>query len=173
MHNHYCLELDCMDLDYESLYAICYDPSSKSRNLLPHQRYVSDDKYMQRIRERYPFMGSLFNVYFLKSGLPIHIDAKRSCAVNIPVQNTENSSTIWYSHPESPSTDYDPKLVVYRISSKVNEEYRMTLRKPTLMNITIPHSVENRSPEPRVTISWGLSRDINYETACRLFEQSK
>ncbi len=171
MNKDYCLELDCMELDHDSLLQICHNPSIKSSNLLPHQRYVSDDKYMQRIRDRYPFMGSLFNVYFLNSGLPVHVDAKRVCAVNIPVQNTENSSTIWYSLCEPIYSDYDPMLVAHRIKSKVKEEFRMTLMKPTLMNISVPHSVENRSGEPRITISWGLSRDITYETACRLFNE--
>lgn len=173
MRTDYFFELDWMELDYDSLYQVCLSPSKESRKLLPHQRYVSDDKYMQAIRDKYPFMGSLFNIYFIKNGLPIHIDAKRKCALNIPVKNTQDSSTIWYHNSDTIKTEYDPQMVVHTVKTTVNEECRMTLSKPTLMKIDVPHSVENKSREPRVTISWALPMDIDYEEACRLFNHAR
>lgn len=169
MKNNYVFELDWLEFDYDALYRVCTTPPERDSGILPYQRHVDSDPYMKAVQEQYPFLGKLFNIYSVRNSLPVHIDAKRKSVVNIPVRNTSDSSTIWYEMEDKMMTVYDASKVAHIVQNPLKEIYRHTLNVPTLIDVTIPHSVENRSSEPRITISWGISDKIEYEQACRLF----
>lgn len=172
MRNNFIYELGWAEFNYDHLYDICTDQVTyESRRLLPHQRRVSDDPYMSSLREKYPFLGSIFNIYYIKNGLPIHIDAKRKCALNIPIRNCEFSDTIWWKSIEEEKLQYDYTKVAHIVENSVEEIYRSTLSVPTLINTTIPHSVVNRGSGVRITISWGITWETDYEQACREFDE--
>lgn len=139
---------------------------SSNKNLdAEHHRMVSNHPYLQQIKSQYYFLSDTYNIYTLPGNniIPLHVDAQRSAAFNIPIKNTEASKTIFYEYLEEPILEYDPKNVFNRIKSRVKEIYRFTLLKPTLINNSIPHMVINNSSEPRIILSWSVKREFKFE----------
>lgn len=161
--NKFIHELD-IDLDIDYLYNITVN--NNTINGLPsHHRIVCEDAYLTTIKNKYPFLSSIFNVYKHAPGysLPIHIDADRFCALNIPISNTENSSTIFYNKPDNVTLEYDSERILNRVKTSVEECFRFTLRKPTLINTTYPHNVVNNGPHTRIIISWSVLKPISFQ----------
>ena len=96
--NQYIFELD-IDLDYSYIHQLVKSQQFVTVDgMSTHHRNVIDDPYMMSISDKYPCLSTTYNIYTVKPGvgLPLHIDARRTCAFNIPISGTDNSSTIFY-----------------------------------------------------------------------------
>lgn len=153
-----------LDLDMHILTDIAIN-SSPAQGIAPHHRLVKDFSYLSDLQRKYPFLSGVFNVYKHPAGysVPIHIDAGRFCAINIPICNTEHSSTIFYNLDNDAQIQYDSKRILNQITSGVTECFRFTLTEPTLINTTKPHSVINTGSETRIIISWSVLKPITFE----------
>jgi hypothetical protein len=105
--------------------------------------------------------------------LNCHIDSERSCALNIPLKGTSQSSTMFYNLPIDPALEYDHtrKLNWVNNYNKDDKVFEFTLERPTLINNSIPHSVKN-GPSRRIIISWSITKDINFEEAKEFFKNA-
>ena len=162
-----------LDMDYlktmvaEQQYAI-------KQGLATHQRYVNEIPYLNSIREKLPFLSAVFNIYTTRpnAGIVMHTDAKRSCAFNIPIANTENSTTAFYEFAEEPKLIYNERFVFNEVRSRVNEMFKFTLTVPTLINNSGPHEVKNLGNKNRVIISWSVEEGILFDEAKELFKKA-
>lgn len=136
---------------------------------------VESDKYLREVRQRYPKLSSYIKI--MKAGKghwPTHIDKLRESAINIPVQNCDetkvtrfgkngkkvdslvtkfgNVEAKWYSHEHSQYVD------------EVDMDFEFYLQMPTLINTSVPHHVENYTDTIRIILTWA------YEDS---FEQAK
>lgn len=160
-----------IDLDYAYLKELVH--SSKPIEGRPnHHRFVEDDEYMTMIRNKYSFLSPIYNVYRMTGGLPLHIDAARQCTLNIPLVNTENSTTIVYE-PVTKETIHDVMTVIHIITDRTNlvEKLRFTLDRPTLFNTSVPHEVVQLGGEERISISWSVSSMYSFDEAVKLFNE--
>lgn len=142
--------------------------------LAGHQRIVSEDPYLTSIKERFPFLSPYFNIYQTRpdNNIVLHIDAKRNCAFNIPIANTQESSTAFYKFEEDPILEYNERFVYNEVKSKVSEVFKFTLTRPTLINNTVPHDVKHWGTANREIISWSVEQGMLYEQAKDLFKQA-
>jgi len=166
-----------LNLDYDYLKNLVLGEkdkalSKKTVNNVEHHRFVEDDEYMTLIYNRFPFLSNKYNVYKTHDmrPIPLHIDSLRKSAFNIPILNTEKSSTVFYQPDEELDLEHVPSRVYDLIKSKVTETFRFTLTKPTLINNSIPHMVINRSPL-RVIISWSVKLEYSFEDAKQMFRE--
>ena len=160
-----------IDLDYDYLRNLVY--TSKPIEGRPnHHRLVEDDEYMTMVRNKYSFLSPIYNVYRMKGGLPVHVDAARQCTLNIPLVNTENSTTIVYE-PVASETIRDAMTVIHIITDRTNlvETLRFSLDRPTLFNTTVPHEVVQQGNDERISISWSISSEYSFEEAVKLFSE--
>jgi hypothetical protein len=126
---------------------------------------------LQEIENKVPCLSYIYNIYTLPAlkNIPLHVDAKRNAAFNIPIDNTEQSETIFYDYIESPNLQYDARNVYNLIKSKVKEIYRFSLLKPTIINNSIPHMVVNHSIKPRIILSWSLRKEYQFQDCLKYF----
>jgi len=129
-----------------------------------HHRLVGSDEYLCLVREQYPFLGNIYNIYSTSQNYitPVHVDAARNCALNIPIINTENSHTVFYKTNNNLETKEISKRVYHLISSEVIEVFRFTLVKPTLINTKMPHGVLDSGDQNRIIMSWSVNNDYTY-----------
>lgn len=171
--NDYITELE-LEFDYDKLkevVAIATDSNFRVRqpsSLKSHQFLVNEFEYMKGIYSKFSFLSPVFNIYNLQPGrgMPIHLDAGRDCAINIPIVGTENTYTVFYKFINQ--TDGVDNIVTDVWSTikrdHVQEVFRFTLTRPTLVNTSnFPHSVENNSIIPRVVISLSVSKKITFQ----------
>jgi hypothetical protein len=158
-----------IEFDYDYLTKLVYT-SLPIHGRPEHHRKVEHDEYMYNLRKKYPFFSSIYGVYRMTTGLPLHVDAGRQCTLNIPLSNCDTSQTVVYE-PIDKSTVYDSSKVIHEISDRNNlvEIFRFSLNKPTLFNTTLPHEVVVKNNDERVSISWSISSDISFEECIRLF----
>ena len=144
------------------------------QGLATHQRYVNEIPYLNSIRKTLPFLSAVFNIYTTRpnSDIVMHTDAKRSCAFNIPIANTETSTTGFYEFAEEPKFIYNERFVYHEVISKVNQIYEFTLRVPALINNSGPHTVKNLGNKNRVIISWSVEEGIPFAEAKERFKQA-
>lgn len=123
IRNEYVYELDIgLDMDY--LNRLVTDrQNEKISGKANHHRLVADDPYMASLKERYPLLSPVYNIYPLPARIeiPLHVDTDRSCAFNIPIQGTEGTHTIFYKTIEPLVTRYDSKRIYDLIESPVEE----------------------------------------------------
>lgn len=171
--NDFIHELD-IDFDLDYIRKLIYRPNPDN-GMMPHQRLVSEDPYMASIKEKFPFLSSLYNIYIIHPGgeIPLHIDAKRDCAINIPIDNTENSSTIFWKLVGTPETEYVEKRVYHLVKSLSEETFRFTLLKPTVINNSLPHSVTNFGNKIRVIVSWSVGKGWDFDYVKNYFKNQK
>jgi hypothetical protein len=164
MNNDFICELT-IDLDITLL-----SDKGKLAGLKPHQRHVSDNPILIKFQEQFPFLGSLYNIYVFpaQTGLPVHIDSARKCAINIPISNTLDSTTIFYKLEEPILLEHNENRVYDKVLSNKIEVFRFTLEKPTLINNTVAHSSMNYSDKPRIILSWGIENNIDFSKAKEL-----
>jgi hypothetical protein len=175
--NDFVIELD-LELDparfMETLEIIKNIKDSPTRkNLKAHQFLVNDFPYLKNLHVQFPFLASIFNIYYDTPGrhIPLHIDAGRKCAINIPIMGTENTWTVFYKLINSDSDlPYNDGLVVYDVSENQAEEvFRFTLARPTLVNTgSAPHKVENNSAVNRIIISWSVLPEFTFQDVKQL-----
>lgn len=167
--NVYIQEL-ILPLDNRKLQAVISNHQYNERSdLVSHQRIVHDDSYMTILHKQFPWMGEIFNIYTQKNGqgFPVHIDAKRTCAVNIPIYGVLNSHTIFYEPLEPIVKELSEDARGYFVRSLIEESFRFTLAYPTIVNTTAIHSVSVDPTVDRVIISWGST--LNFDDTKKMF----
>lgn len=158
-----------MELDIPILKEIVFrNLHSRETDLATHQRYVDKEPYLNQLREKYPFLSRLYNIYPTAPGytVPIHICPNRGCALNIPIQYTEDSYTVFYEPKEELSMSYSVPRIYHIIESEMKEVYRYTLEHPVIMNTKLPHGVFGGPKITRIILSWSI--DPEYEDTKRL-----
>ena len=171
--NDYIFEFNLpVDLEYFKTLGLERKDQTVS-GILPHQRLVKDDAYMSEIRSLYNFLSPVYNIYSTRpfNSMPPHIDAKRKCAINIPVQNTENTDTVFYTGDQMES-EYVHACVYHLIKSPITETFKFSLSGPTLINNTVPHSVINNTDKERIIISWSIDETYTFEDIKSILKQS-
>jgi hypothetical protein len=153
-----------IDLDIDQLRDLALNTESIP-GMPHHHRLAQDNDYTISIKNKYPFLSPLFNVYKFVPGrvLPIHVDADRFCAINIPISHTQDSVTMFYSKDTNAQLEYDAQRIINYVKSPVDEVFRFTLSRPTLINTTYPHSVINNGTDTRVIISWSVLRPMTFQ----------
>jgi hypothetical protein len=152
--NDYILELN---LEFNLIKMIRFATKSKSKkDLLPHQRLVEDFDYLAQIQKKIPILGTIWNVYNFKSNylLDTHIDSHRTATLNIPLLGGEDSVTKFYKNQNVEST-YIKNQNINLITDKLEETFRFTLVRPTVIKTDVPHSIKVGKSD-RLSISWGL-----------------
>lgn len=165
INNNYVYELtDEFDTDY--LRQLIHKMKT-SYSLLPHQNLVDSDSYLSSIKKKYPFLSSVFNVYQTapSRSIPLHIDSKRNCALNIPIMNTEASYTVFYKHKDDTDNILKnvPERVYDLVESPVEETFKFTLTNPALVNNSVPHKMLNFGNKTRIIISWSVQEQYSFE----------
>jgi len=148
-----------MDLDISKFKEIALrNLFSVEKNLASHQRYVEKEPYMTELKEKYPMLSNLYNIYPTPPGqtVPIHICPERGCALNIPIQYTEDSYTVFYEPEEPLEMTYSVPRIYHIINSKMIEVYRYTLTEPVIMNTRLPHGVFGGPKTVRIILSWSI-----------------
>lgn len=168
--NDYVYELD-IELNFEYLRMLVLN-SQTAPGEYPYRRIVSNSTYMQSLYLRFHCLADRFNIYSVPPGgtLPLHIDAGRSCALNIPILNTNKSDTIFYKPVEDVKTARHD-LYYDAVTSKVEETFRFSLTTPAIINNTVPHRVINYGLTTRVIISWSVIPSMTFDRARDLFKQ--
>jgi hypothetical protein len=130
-----------------------------------HHRVVDDESYLKEIRYQYPFLSNLYGIYVTKQNYitPIHIDAGRKCALNIPISNTENSATCFYKTNDDIVLRNMGKKLYNAVLSDTEEIFRFTLTSPALINTSIPHGVLDHGAELRIILSWSVVWEYSFE----------
>ena len=155
-----------MNLDLDKIKEIVM---RRQRDSIPgmasHHRMVKDESYLIDLQDRYPFLGSIYNIYTTAAGYktPIHICPGRSCALNIPISYTEDSSTVFYTIPEDASKQYNKERIYQVINSRAIEVFRFTLTEPVIMNTLLPHGVFGGPVQDRIIMSWSIDFNYSYQ----------
>lgn len=127
-------------------------------DLASHQRYVNKEPYLIFLKNQYPFLSNLYNIYPTPPNhtVPIHICPNRGCALNIPIQYTEDSFTVFYTPKEEIKKTYIIPRIYHIIESEMEEVYRYTLDRPVIMNTLLPHGVFGGPDNTRIIMSWSI-----------------
>ena len=155
-----------IDIDIDKLKSIVYRHFRKPEtNLAPHQRSVSKEPYLVEMRNKYPWLSDIYNIFLTSANyvVPIHIDKIRNCSLNIPIQYTEDSYTICYETGNNPDLSTNAVKVYDVVLSEVKEVFRYTLDRPVIMNTKVPHSVIGGPEANRIIMSWSVSSNYSYE----------
>lgn len=157
-----------IDLDILKIKEIVFRNLHKSYpELATHQRYVREEPYLVGLREKYPFFSQLYNIYPTPPNciVPIHICPDRGCALNIPIQYTEDSYTVFYESKDNKDIvmTYNVPRIYHVIESEMVEVYRYTLIEPVVMNTLLPHGVFGGPKTTRIIMSWSITSDYDYE----------
>jgi hypothetical protein len=139
-------------------------------NLATHQRRVETEPYLKELKEKYTFLSELYNIYPTPPNyiVPIHICPNRGCALNIPIQYTEDSHTVFYEPVEELKMKYSIPRIYHIIESEMKEVYRYTLDRPMIMNTLLPHGVFGGPKINRIIMSWSII--ISYEEAKKIIK---
>jgi hypothetical protein len=120
---------------------------------------TSTDAYLTSITEKFKFLSPMLNVYCVNplGNIPLHIDAHRLAAFNIPIQNCdETSQTIYYDGLFEKV--YKPNERHYRVNGEMKEVYRFAFTKPALIRNDVAHEVKRvNGTAARINASWGVA----------------
>ena len=153
-----------MDLDINKLKEIVFkNLYSLESELATHQRYVDKEPYLVDIRKKFPFLSKLYNIYPTPPGytVPIHICPNRGCALNIPIQYTDDSHTVFYEPAGELEMTYNVPRIYHVIDSAMTEVYRYTLTEPVIMNTKLPHGVFGGPAMTRIIMSWSIDSEYD------------
>ena len=127
---------------------------------------VESNDYLKVIRQQYPKLAPYLKIMKMDGPgqWPPHIDTMRSSAINIPVQNCDetkvtqfgkkgkkvaslvtvfgNIESEWHSHGYVEYVD------------EAEFDFEFALQEPTLINTKVPHQVFNYTDTQRVILSW-------------------
>ena len=154
-----------IDLDLRAIKKIVYKHLYKPiPGLAIHHRLVKDEPYLLELQKKYSFFSNIYNIYLSPPNaiVPLHICPNRSCALNIPIQYTEDSHTIFYELEEKDFT-YNEEKIYHIVNSTATEVFRYTLTEPVIMNTLLPHSVIGGPKRIRIIMSWSIRFDVTYE----------
>lgn len=170
MKTHFFLDTQKDELAAANFKQFYFDNLSLSITVPNTYLNVSDYSYLKSIHSKYPFFNteiSLFCVEGHKSDAnkwPIHIDAGRRSALNIPIVNCGvHSTTRFYDQP-SPFRNRLEPIPQYQIAivhGNLNLIDEFSLTSPTIIDTSIPHSVINNGSGHRVIMSWGSMLSFN------------
>jgi hypothetical protein len=158
-----------MELDISRLKEIVFrNLNIVEPGLATHQRYVEKEPYLIELKDRYPFLSRLYNIYPSMPGttIPIHICPNRGCALNIPIQYTEDSYTVFYEPKDKLEMTYNIPRIYHIIDSEMLEVYRYTLTEPVIMNTKLPHGVFGGPKMTRIIMSWSIHDDYEIMLSC-------
>jgi hypothetical protein len=157
--NDYVMELP-VRLDVTKLKQIVDQALGTSTN---HQYMITDYPYLQQVQKAIPILGWRWNIYKFPphKGLDVHVDARRKACINIPISGYDTSVTSFFKEQTNMTTVYDPVKVLYNVQDSLEKVFSFTLRKPTLIRNTVPHSAY-AGDETRVIISWGLCDNMDF-----------
>jgi hypothetical protein len=158
-----------MNLDLGKLKEIVFkNLNSLEPKLATHQRYVEKEPYLVELQKQYPFLSNLYNIYATPPGycVPIHICPNRGCALNIPIQYTEDSYTVFYEPKDKLEMTYSVPRIYHTIDSEMSEVYRYTLTDPVIMNTKLPHGVFGGPKMTRIILSWSIQDDYEIMLSC-------
>ena len=166
--NDYVFEISEI-LDTEKLLTIALN-AKNDVTLKKHQFDINQDPYLQDIQKKFPILGRTWNFYsFLPyQGIDPHIDARRTCALNIPLKGSENSLTTFYHPEDNMEKEYSDRGVLYYIKKPLEIAYQFTLTKPALIKTSVPHSVR-AGFSPRSIISWGI-HELDFSQSKKFFQ---
>lgn len=167
--NHKYIFKPNMDLDISKLKEIIFkNLNVREYNLATHQRYTDKEPYLVELKEKYPFLCNLYNIYPTEPNyvVPIHICPNRGCALNIPIQYTEDSYTVFYESKGRLEMTLNVPRIYHIIESEMTEIYRYTLTEPVIMNTKLPHGVFSGPKMTRIIMSWSI--DPEYEDLKKL-----
>lgn len=149
-----------LSLDIPKLKEIVSRNISKPEpTLATHQRLVEKEPYLVELNNQYPFLSRIYNIYITPPNavVPIHICPDRGCGLNVPIQYTDDSYTIFYQPKDKMETVYDAPRIYHLVQSEMIEVYRYTLDRPVIMNTRVPHSVIGGPKRYRVILSWSIN----------------
>jgi hypothetical protein len=133
---------------------------------------VSEHKILTELKEKYPILGDIINIYVTRIGgsIPPHQDASRSCAINFPIQDTNKSSTIFYE-PVGGETQYKfNRTFIWNFPvNEVREIFRFTLTEPVVINNNLIHGVTHHGDKCRIIASWSIKPEYSFEDAVEFF----
>jgi hypothetical protein len=169
INNEYICELS-IDFDVEYLLNLINN-YKQDLSLLKHQRLVTNDQYLTSIQSKFQILSPIWNFYDFEPNkiLGCHIDSERSCALNIPLKGTEQSTTTFYNLPNTVDLEYDDKRKLNWVRDCNNKVFEFTLTRPTLIKNSVPHSVIN-GPARRIIMSWSITKGITFEEAREFFK---
>ena len=135
---------------------------------------VESDPYLKSIRDKYPKLFPYIKIMKMDQGQwPAHTDTMRECAINIPVQNCNETKVTRFGQPgvavESLVTvfgDLEKEWHSHEYITFVEEQemdFEIAITVPTLINTKRPHQVINSTETKRVVLSW--SYDDVFEQA--------
>lgn len=102
---------------------------------------------------------------------PIHVDheedIKQQVGLNFPVQNCDNSFTVWYQNvtknknlnKEISGDTYTDQICEFTSDNPV-EVARCELTRPVWINTGLPHTAESRNPSLRISASFRFNKEI-------------
>jgi hypothetical protein len=163
-----------IDLNLGLIKSIVYRHLNKFiPGMATHHRLVKDEPYLVSLKKRYPFFSDIYNIYPTPQGYitPIHICPDRACALNIPIQYTEDSHTIFYELDDSASLVRNDERIYDIVESGATEVFRYTLTEPVIMNTLLPHGVIGGPEKTRIIMSWSISFDTSYDELRQLYGQ--
>lgn len=163
IQNNYIHELD-LDLDIDYLKKLV-DRDKPLDGTFKHHRIVANDSYLTEVKNKFPFLSPIFNIYKFEPGkiVKTHIDGDRFCAINIPIYNTEESYTVFYNKDDNLELEYDEQRILHYVKGCPTEAFRFTITKPTLINTTVPHGVVNFGKNTRIIMSWSVLKPLTFE----------
>ncbi len=148
-------------IDFISIYSKLILQNGGQPNNYLKVESISDLACLHR---KYPFFNSEVSIFSIDGGeketsqWPIHIDAGRRSALNIPILNCDmQSTTYFYSDPQPFRNKMEavPEYQIAIIHGKLDIIDEFSLTKPTLINTSIPHAVRNYGKGKRTILSWG------------------
>lgn len=125
---------------------------------------IDEDITLKQIYSKYPFFNSEISLFCIEGSggkanhWPIHIDAGRRSALNIPILNCDMQSiTYFYDEPSlfKNRLEVVPEYQISIVHGDLKQLDRFSLTVPTLINTSIPHAVHNNGSGYRVIMSWG------------------
>lgn len=127
---------------------------------------VDQHPYLQQLRDKFPKLRYYVELMKFEPGvIPIHIDNKRQCALNIPISNcNEQTTTTFYKDYQKVDVSYEPFGDVpareWKSSEFINyvkdgkPAFAFQFHKPVLFNTSEPHGIVNKSRKARLIWTW-------------------
>ena len=135
---------------------------------IPSNWHTKDnDKIVCRHNPTRSWLGKSFNIYQLKKGAwPKHVDLGRSCSLNIPYKNCDDTKVTRFYKPKEElkyGTIYDSfsdakNKIIGFITSELELDYEHVLRVPTIIRNDVPHDVINYNDDIRIILSWTCNK---------------
>lgn len=150
-------------------------------NDLPIYSYISEENFLKSVPlfENFLHANNLkINIVLLNisNHLKIHVDHSATyksfeeynkslpeiqTAICFPIYNTDDSITSFYEpyHSDAFYKKNNNKTILFDIENSIKKIDEFTLKKPTIMKITVPHGVHSNSNKPRAVYSIRFKRN--------------